>query len=96
MDIGGLELSPGEMVLIAGLLVKFGAELYRNKQQDEKLSKHIDRLETVDRKVDRLSSYVTNGVDAPGGGLSSKFMTRGECALAQQAGAHHHHTDPEQ
>ena len=76
MTLTGLEnhLNLGDMVVIGGLLVKVGAEYFRNKEQDKK-------MEAAQKKLDALHDYVTNGVGTPGGGLAAKFVLRRECQL---------------
>jgi hypothetical protein len=88
----GAHLSIGEMVIIGGVGVKVLWEVFRNRQQDKDRQQdnkvNSDQhamigvaVETTKTDLKKLHDYVTNGVDAPGGGLSVKFMTRGECHL---------------
>jgi hypothetical protein len=78
----GDHVSIGEMAILGGVAVKVIWEVFRNRQQDKDSQRDRDenfhRHTELKRKVDNLHSYVTNGVDAPGGGLSAKFVTRRE------------------
>ena len=66
----------GNGVTLGGLLLY----IYRSQKKNEQESKKRDQV--IEKKVDKIHSYMTNGVD--GEGLTQKLVTRREWEMHLQ------------